>query len=71
MTNLSCAKVSIIEKDKNGYYAFCPDLTGCHSQGDTLDETIENIKEAVELYLEVLSPEERRLLCSRNYYSFC
>ena len=49
----------IIEKDKYGYYAFCPELKGCHSQGDSLDDVFENIKEAIQLYLETLSPEER------------
>jgi len=49
----------IIEKDKYGYYAFCPELKGCHSQGESLDEVLENIKEAIQLYLETLTPEER------------
>jgi predicted RNase H-like HicB family nuclease len=49
----------IIEKDKYGYYAFCPELKGCHTQGDSLDEILENIKEAIQLYLETLSPEEK------------
>ncbi len=48
----------IIEKDKYGYYAFCPELRGCHSQADSLDEVLENIKEAIQLYVETLSPEE-------------
>ncbi len=48
----------IIEKDKYGYYAFCPELKGCHSQGGSLDEVLENIKEAIQLYLETLSPQE-------------
>jgi len=48
----------VIEKDSYGYYAFCPELKGCHSQGDTLEEVLENIKEAAQLYLETLSPEE-------------
>ena len=43
----------VIEKDDYGYYAFCPEMKGCHSQGDSLDEVLANIKEAVELYLEV------------------
>ena len=54
-------KVSVvIEKDEYGYYAYCPELKGCHSQGDSIEEVMENIKEAVELYLETLSPEERQ-----------
>ena len=35
-----------------GYHAFCPALKGCHSEGDTLDEALANIREAVEAYLE-------------------
>ena len=56
----------IIEKDNYGYYAFCPELKGCHSQGDSLDEVLENIKEAIELYLETLPPEERDLYLSKE-----
>ena len=53
-------KVSvIIERDEHGYYAWCPELKGCQSQGDTLDEVLLNIREAVDLYLETLTPEER------------
>jgi predicted RNase H-like HicB family nuclease len=53
-------KVSVvIEKDEHGYYAYAPELEGCQSQGESLEETIANIREAVELYLETLSPEER------------
>ena len=48
----------IIEKDEYGYYAFCPELKGCHSQGDSLDEVLKNIKKATQLYLETLSPQE-------------
>lgn len=44
----------IIEKDEDGYYAYSPELEGCQSQGDTLEEVKANIKEAVELYLESL-----------------
>ncbi len=50
----------IIEKDEDGYYAYAPELAGCHSQGDTLDETLANIREALALYLETMSPEEIR-----------
>ena len=48
----------VIEKDEYGYYAFCPEMKGCHSQGDSLDDVLINIKEAIELYLETLSDEE-------------
>lgn len=63
-------KVSIvIEKDAHGYYAYCPELPGCHSQGDTFEETTVNIKEALDLYLETLSPEEVAVLLSKEIYT--
>ena len=40
------------EESSGGYSAWVPDLGGCASQGETIEETIENIKEAIELYLE-------------------
>ena len=44
----------VIEKDEDGYYvAYVPELPGCHTQAKTLDELLERVKEAVELYLEV------------------
>lgn len=45
-------------KDDNGYYTHCPELPGCYSQGDSYEEARENIKEALELYLETMSKEE-------------
>lgn len=50
----------IIEKDEDGYYGFCPELEGCQSQGDSLDETLENMKEAIDLYLETLEIDEKQ-----------
>ena len=44
----------VIEKDEHGYYAYCPELEGCQTQGDSLGEVIANMKEAIELYLETL-----------------
>ena len=42
----------IIEKDEEGYFASCPELQGCYSQGDTYEEAIENIKDAIRLHIE-------------------
>ena len=56
----------IIEKDEHGFYAWCPELKGCQSQGNTLEEIVANIKEAIELYLETLPAAERDLLLSRE-----
>ena len=42
----------IIEKDEDGYFAFCPELQGCYTQGDTYEEALENIKDAIRLHIE-------------------
>jgi predicted RNase H-like HicB family nuclease len=39
---------------EGGYVAFVPALPGCHTQGETLEETERNVKEAIALYLESL-----------------
>jgi len=60
-------KVSIvIEKDEYGYYAYSPELDGCQTQGDSVEEVIANIKEAIELYLETLSEDERKDYLSKE-----
>ena len=56
----------VIEKDEHGYYAYCPELEGCQTQGDSLEEVLSNIKEAIELYLETLSEEERNASLSKE-----
>jgi predicted RNase H-like HicB family nuclease len=54
--------VVIFEDESGGYVAFVPALPSCHTQGDTLQELMDNVREAVELYLETLTEEERREL---------
>lgn len=60
-------KVVFEPQEEGGFTAIVPSLPGCVSQGDTFDETIANIKEAIELYIESLEadglpvPEENRL----------
>ena len=56
----------LIEKDEHGFYAWCPELKGCQSQGATLEEAMANIKEAIELHLETLPADERDVLISRE-----
>lgn len=42
------------EKDEGGYWAEVPALQGCNTQGDTYQDTIENAKDAIRVYLEML-----------------
>lgn len=43
----------VIEPDGDRYYAEVPSLPGCYSWGHTYEEALKNIKEALELWLEV------------------
>ena len=47
----------MIEEDleDGGYIVHCPALKGCWSQGDTIEEALENIKEAIVGYLKTLN----------------
>jgi predicted RNase H-like HicB family nuclease len=55
----------IYQKEKEGGFSvFVPSLSGCFSQGDTIEEAKENIKEAIELYLE---DTENELIEFENY----
>ena len=48
----------VLYTDEDGYWiAEVPSLPGCFSQGDTREEALTNIKEAIDLYIEVLESE--------------
>ena len=42
----------IIEKDRSGYFAACPALQGCYTQGNSYEEALHNIEEAISLHVE-------------------
>ena len=58
------------EQEEQGYVVSCPALPGCYSQGNTIDEALENIKEAIQVCLEDMQaqrqpiPESSRTLVS-------
>jgi len=51
----------IIEKTETGYSAYVPDLPGCITVGDTVEETKRHIKEAMELYIGQLKMEGKAI----------
>lgn len=57
---------AVIEKDKNGYFAFVPELKGCVSEGISFEEARINIKEAIELYLERLGENEIQSIATKE-----
>jgi len=48
-----------INKTEYGYDAHCPVFPGCHSQGDTFEEALGNIKDAIKTYLQMIEQETR------------
>ena len=57
------AKLSIIcsKQDNGAYFAICPEIKGCFTQGDTYEEAFTNLKELVEITIkEELSDEEQQ-----------
>ena len=56
-------KVVLEPSDEGGYTVLVPSLPGCISEGETVDEALVNIREAIELYLE---PVEDDLLLTES-----
>lgn len=49
--------VVVHKADEGGYWVEVPALPGCYSQGETMDEALEHVKEAIELYLETVKEQ--------------
>lgn len=43
---------AVIEKDAEGYFAFCPELQGCYTQGGTYEEVLARLRDALRLHVE-------------------
>jgi antitoxin HicB len=54
-------QVILIPDEIGGYTVEVPSLPGCISEGDTIDEALANIKEAIELYIEVLREDGKSI----------
>ena len=50
-------QVILEPSDEGGYTVYVPALSGCISEGDSIEEALENIQEAIELYLEPLETD--------------
>ncbi len=49
----------VVNKTEYRFDVHCPALPGCHSQGDTFEEAIENIKDAINTYLRMIEEETK------------
>jgi predicted RNase H-like HicB family nuclease len=61
-------EILVHEAENGGYWAECPSIEGCYSQGETLDELQSNIKEAIELYLDELKAKNKRIPSSNRMF---
>lgn len=52
----------VLHKEENGYWAEVPALKGCFSQGDTIEELKENIKEAIQAWFSVDIPDDNEVI---------
>ena len=50
-------KVVLEKSGESGYTVYVPSLPGCISEGDTMEEAMDNISEAIELYLEPIEDD--------------
>ena len=50
----------VIHKSRYGYHMECPALPGCVSQGDSLGEALENVRDAIRTYLIMIQKETRK-----------
>jgi predicted RNase H-like HicB family nuclease len=58
---------AIIEREEGGYVSLCPEVD-IASQGNTIEEARENLREALELFFETASPEEIRTRLHEEVY---
>ncbi len=59
-------KVVLEEAEEGGYVVYVPALPGCVSQGETKEEAIENVKEAIEVYLDIDDAEIEAEIKGKN-----
>ncbi len=59
--------VLVYKAEEGGYWAEVPALPGCYSQGETIEETMKNVKEAVEAHIIALKEEEEKVPAEEDF----
>jgi predicted RNase H-like HicB family nuclease len=57
-----CPVILHADTEDGGYWVECPSLPGCASQGDTVEEALEMIKDAIEGHLDVFEEDGKQML---------
>ena len=63
-------KILLKKEPEGGFTVFAPSLPGCISYGDTVDESIINAKEAIELYIESLKAHGEEIPTEENMLEY-
>jgi predicted RNase H-like HicB family nuclease len=61
--------IIIHEAEEGGYWAECPSIQGCYTQGETIEEIQTNMKEAIELNLDIIKKLKKSKPVDRRIYS--
>lgn len=56
----------VIESDEHGYFAYCPSLQGCYTQGETYEEALRHIQDAIKLHIEDRRASEEDILPAKT-----
>lgn len=62
-------KIIIEPQKEGGFTAYVPKLPGCVSEGESYEETLNNIREALELYLETMKERKNKILKDDTHIS--
>jgi len=60
--------VLVYKAEEGGYWAEVPSLPGCYSQGETVEETMINVKEAVETHILALEDEKEKIPKEEDFF---
>jgi predicted RNase H-like HicB family nuclease len=60
--------VLVYKAEEGGFWAEVPSLPGCFSQGETVEETMINVKEAVEAHILALTEEEEKIPKEEDFF---
>ena len=59
--------VLVYKDDEGGFWAEVPALPGCYSQGETVEETMQNVKEAIESHIMALKDDLQEIQASKEF----
>jgi predicted RNase H-like HicB family nuclease len=59
--------ILVYKAEEGGFWAEVPALPGCYSQGETIEETMENVKEAIEAHLLALKEEREEVPTEKEF----